>query len=188
MLDATSLAGKLLVAMPALQGDCFEKAIILLLEHSHAGAFGLIINQPAEMSEGDIIHSVLDAYDANAFKHSAYIGGPVQSEQGFIIHPSSTTKSWQAEAKYDFGLSVTTSSDILSAIAEAKYSEHYLIALGYAGWDQGQLEQELQDNHWLVAETQPQHLFAMPCSKRYDFCLTELGISAAHLSALSGQA
>ncbi|NRA42951.1 MAG: YqgE/AlgH family protein [Pseudomonadales bacterium] len=188
MLDASSLAGKLLVAMPAHQGDCFEKAIILLLEHSQSGAFGLIINQPDQLTEGDIIHSVLDAYDADAFKQTAFIGGPVHAEQGFIIHPSSPTTRWQAEAQYDFGISVTTSSDILTAIAEANYSAHYLIALGYAGWDQGQLEQELQDNHWLVAETQPQRLFAMSWSKRYDFCLNELGISAAHLSAMSGQA
>jgi len=191
MDTADTLQGHLLIAMPGLNDPNFDHTVTYMLEHNEGGAFGLIINRPIEMDFGDILSQLsLESEDAALNSQPVMLGGPVQPERGFVLHMSDNgdDKRWDSTAKIDNSISVTTSPDILSALAAGNGPEESLFVLGYAGWDAGQLETEIADNAWLNVSASPEILFNTPMRKRWEASTRLLGIDPASISSEAGHA
>lgn len=179
-----SLRGQFLIATPYLGDPQFQGGLIYLCEHSEEGALGLMVNRPLDVTLGDILNQ-LDI-DSDEITAPVYSGGPVQMERGFVLHHPSA--SWQNTATVEDGVQLTTSRDILTAIAAAEGPGHYLVMLGYAGWGEGQLESELASNAWLTCPATPDLLFDTPWAQRYRAALKRIGVDLTQLSETVGHA
>lgn len=172
MTNSQSLKHHFLIAMPSLHDTNFYKSVIYLHEHSADGAMGLIINKPLQINLENILQHLKIDIDCGAIRNNPVImGGPVQPEQGFVIHPSNPKKA------DDIDLTVSTSKDLLVAIAKGNGPEKFLITLGYSGWGSGQLEQELNRNDWLTAPLDPNIIFSVPIHQRWVKAAELLGIN-----------
>ena len=165
-----SLQGHFLVAMPTLQDGFFEGALVYILDHSEDGAIGLVVNQTLNIHTSTLLHEFDNSYDR--LKTSALVisGGPVDTHRGFVLHRPSNHK-WEGQTGLTEQLSLTNSPDILKAKSLGDDIGEYLIALGYSGWDAGQLEQEITDNHWLSISTEPTAILHLATEQRLDACL-----------------
>jgi putative transcriptional regulator len=187
MADVTPLTNQLLIAMPALRDPNFARGVTFLCQHGEDGAMGLMINRLSEYRLGDVLaqmnmHSEIpDVVDAPVL-----IGGPVQPERGFVLH--SPTGDWESSFRISEQISVTTSRDILLAIAAGNGPRHAVVTLGYSGWSPGQLEQELCDNHWLTAPVSPQVLFQTPLEERWEAAASLVGVNLLQLASYAGHA
>lgn len=179
-----SLRGHFLIATPYLGDPQFQGGVIYLCEHSGDGALGLMVNRPLDVSLGDILEQ-LDM-DGDGLSDPVYSGGPVQIERGFVLHDPSAR--WQNTAAVGDGIQLTTSRDILTAIAAGEGPGHFLVMLGYAGWGEGQLETELASNAWLTCPATPDLLFDTPWSQRYGAVLKRIGVDLNQLSESVGHA
>lgn len=179
-----SLRGYFLIATPYLGDPRFQGGVIYLCEHSEDGALGLMVNRPLEVSLGDIL-SQLDM-DSEDITDPVFSGGPVQMERGFVLHDPSV--GWQNTAAVEDGVQLTTSRDILTAIAAGAGPDHYLVMLGYSGWGEGQLESELASNAWLTCPATPDLLFETPWALRYGAVLKRIGVDLNQLSESVGHA
>lgn len=185
MTEFNSLADHFLIAMPALQDPFFGQSLVYLFEHNSEGAMGLVVNQPTELSLADVLNQLQPEQEppTHTADISIHSGGPVQTERGFVMHPPGT--SYQSTV--DLGaLSITNSQDILAAIADGKGPEQFLIALGYAGWGAGQLEEELKGNTWLSCPASHAIIFDTPVEERRAAAAASLGIQLSQLSHLAG--
>lgn len=178
-----TFAQHLLVATRNLQDPYFKNGVIYVCEHDEDGAMGLMINHPtsltlAQLCEKSDAAVPLDAHgDAIVFD-----GGPVAQDRGFVLH--SDDASFESTLPLQEGLSITTSKDVLSAFAAKDATpQHYLVALGYSGWSEGQLEQEIQENAWLTIPADLRLLFGTPIHRRWDQSISTLGIHAWQLSS-----
>lgn len=187
-MDLTSLARQLLIAMPQLDDPGFEQTITYMVEHDDEGAMGLTLNRPRP----DVTLSrVFESMDINPRVtvdeacHPVVAGGPVEPATGFILHPP-CERMWQSTVVLQPGLWLTTSRDVLEAIACGTGPAHSLIALGYAGWEAGQLEQELADNAWLAAPAEPSMVFDVPFTERWHAAARQLGVDLHLLSTQAG--
>ncbi len=181
------LRGHLLLAMPSLNAGLFSKSVTYICEHGEAGAMGLIINRPLDLTISEIfthlkIDSVSD-YNCNA----VMAGGPVQVDQGFVLHRDAST-CWESCTNVSNEILLTTSKDILSAIAQNKGPKEHLIALGYAGWSPGQLEEELNQNSWLTTPADSDIIFSTPYEERLSAAASKIGIDMNLISAQAGHA
>jgi len=185
-----NLTGHLLIAMPGMTDPNFDHTVSLILEHHEEGAVGLVINRPIGMEFGDILEQLeLPVNNKNLAGQPVLNGGPVQPERGFVLYSdSSDMAGWESTAAINDTLRVTTSPDILDAIAAGEGPEQPLFILGYAGWGAGQLEQELADNAWLSVDVSPEILFDTPMNKRWEAATKLLGIDPASLSSVAGHA
>lgn len=182
-----SLAGHLLIAMPGMADPNFEKTVTYICEHSESGALGLIINRPMAMELGDVLEQLsLDTTDDKITSQPVLRGGPVQTERGFVLHES--PREWDATAAIDGTIYVTTSQDILSALAGGDGPARSLVVLGYAGWGAGQLEAEIAANSWLSVPATPQIVFETPFDKRWEESAGILGVDLLNLSSEAGHA
>jgi putative transcriptional regulator len=187
MSEPTPLTNQLLIAMPALRDPNFARGVAFLCQHGEDGAMGLMINRLSEYRLGDVLaqmnlHSELvEVVDAPVL-----IGGPVQPERGFVLH--SPGGSWESSFRISDRISVTTSRDILVAIAAGKGPRQAMVALGYSGWSPGQLEQELCDNHWLTAPAADQVLFDTPLEDRWEAAAHLVGVNLIQLASYAGHA
>lgn len=176
-----------LIAMPHMADPNFAQTLIYLVEHNRDGAMGLIVNRPSGLNLGDVLEQLRpDEPVAQGRQHlPIFSGGPVQTDRGFVLHPSDA----QFQATVDLGpLGVTTSQDILFAIADGYGPPQHFIALGYAGWEPGQLETELIENAWLSCPAQPHILFEMPADQRLTAAAASLGVDLRLLSSQVGHA
>ncbi len=183
----SSLRDCFLVAMPGLKDPNFARSVTYIFEHSDKGAMGIVINLPLTITLQDIFESMAIHSEPNIFSHTPVLaGGPVQPERGFILHPNLPPQTgpspWQSTLTLNTFLSITTSKDILEAIALGKGPEKKLIALGYAGWEANQLEEEFKQNSWLHIKASPEILFETPYQDRWQATLDQMGI---HLGSLS---
>jgi len=170
--------------MPGLQDSNFYRTVTYICEHTEQGAMGIIINRPLDFELADILNQMdITPEILNATHQPIFSGGPVQTERGFVLHP--TGQSWEATTQIASGISVTTSQDILRAIAAGKGPEQSLVALGYAGWGEGQLEQELASNSWLSGPADAQVIFTQPPEQRWKAAAQLLGVD---LNLMSGEA
>ncbi|NKB46601.1 MAG: YqgE/AlgH family protein [Legionellales bacterium] len=184
MTQATYLNNHLLIAMPSLQDPNFNQTVIYVCEHSSKGAIGIVINRPTDLSL-DYIFGQMDI--KVAYEPANHIpvmqGGPIQTERGFILH--NPTKAYRSSLKTypkeQEGLAVTTSQDILEELAMGKGPKEILVALGYAGWEAGQLEEEMIQNVWLSCTTAPDIIFNTPFDKRWEAAAALIGIHNMHL-------
>lgn len=177
----------LLIAMPQLADNHFANTLVYLVEHGEHGAMGLVVNRPMGLNLADVLPQLRS--DWVPAEHCQdipiFAGGPVHSERGFVLH--SADHAYQSTIALG-ELSLSSSQDVLFAIADGQGPQHYLITLGYAGWDSGQLEQELLDNVWLTCPCEPQILFQTPVEQRLNAAAALLGVNLALLSAEAGHA
>jgi len=184
MESATSLSNHFLIAMPGLQDSNFYRTVTYICEHDEQGAMGIIINRPLDFDLADILNQMeITPESTESIHQPIFSGGPIQTERGFVLH--STGQSWDATVQVTPEISITTSRDILGAIASGKGPENSLVALGYAGWSEGQLEQELTSNAWLSGPADSQIIFTQPPEQRWKAAAQLLGVD---LNLMSGEA
>ncbi len=188
MTEVKSLQNHLLIAMPSLDDPYFERSLTYICEHNEEGAMGIVINQPSSMNLKELLEQTDKALEVVAHKQDDIIlaGGPVNQERGFVLH--SDQGQWASSLTLADNIVITTSKDILTAIGSNSGPEKSVIALGYAGWTAGQLEQELQDNVWLTIEADPEILFNTPIHKKWQAAVNKLGIDVWQLTPDVGHA
>ena len=191
MTDATYLTGHLLIAMPAMQDPNFVKTVTYICEHSDQGALGIVINRPLDMDLGTIFDQLsLESADPELARQPVLQGGPVHQERGFVLHePADTSdREFDATLAVTDAIRVTTSQDILTAMARGQGPKRALVALGYAGWGAGQLETELVQNAWLSVPASPKIIFDTPFDQRWRESAKLSGIDLNTISHQAGHA
>ncbi|MNM75441.1 hypothetical protein D3C81_872260 [compost metagenome] len=183
----TYLKNHFLIAMPHMADPNFAQTVTYLVEHNEQGAMGLVINRPSGLSLSDVLEQLRpdELPPARCQAMNIFSGGPVQTDRGFVLHP--TGKHYQATLELG-DLALSTSQDVLFAIADGSGPERSLITLGYAGWDAGQLEAELSDNAWLTCPADLAVLFDTPAEQRLSAAAERLGINLSLLTAQAGHA
>lgn len=192
--EPDSLAGKILIAMPGMDDKRFARALVYLCAHSAEGAMGIILNQPAPASSSfaDLLIQ-LDIIPEDerirlpklARAMTVQNGGPVETTRGFVLH-SSDYYIESATLPIDGDFSLTTTLEVLKAIAEGRGPKEAILTLGYAGWAAGQLESEIQWNGWLHCPADPSLVFGRDLASKYDRALKKLGIDIGMLSRDAG--
>ena len=188
-----NLTNHFLVAMPNMQDPNFKGSVIYVCEHNDEGAMGIVINLPIDISVGNMLEQIeierdLPVNDQASLEQPVFNGGPVSVDRGFVLHLHQHDDHFDSSINITDKVAVTTSKDILPLLGTSEAPEKFLVALGYAGWSAGQLEQELAENTWLTTEADPDVVFNTPISERWDKAVAQLGISAAHLSTDKGHA
>ncbi len=187
MNGATDLTNHFLIAMPQLADPNFFHTVTYICEHNADGALGIVINRQLELTLGEVLeHMQIQTTDLEIGDRPVYLGGPVQPERGFVLH--TPNGSWDSTMAITDRIGITTSRDILAAIAEGGGPDSALVALGYAGWGAGQLEQELADNAWLSGPADEQILFQHPAEERWAAAAALLGVDLNLLSGDPGHA
>lgn len=184
----TSLKHHFLIAMPHLDDYHFGRSVTYICDHNEDGAVGLIINHPLPLFLPDILSNM--GIPHASFAHPSepvYSGGPLHSGRGFVLHRP-TQRQWESTVQLDETLSVTTSRDVLEAIGNNKGPAQVIMALGYAGWGAGQLEEELGDNLWLCCPADPEIFFSVPPADRWSAAAQLAGIELAQMSLEAGHA
>jgi putative transcriptional regulator len=184
---ADYLTNQFLIAMPSMDDPNFAQTVTLICEHSERGALGIVINRTLPMTLGDVFEQLgLDASRSRVNDQPVLRGGPVQTERGFVLH--SPGGPWESSLPFSSRMHLTTSRDILDALAAGEGPESAAIALGYAGWDAGQLEDEMARNAWLTVNADERLLFATPVEQRWHAAARLLGVDLATLSSDAGHA
>ncbi len=187
IMQHTNLTNQFLIAMPALTDPNFFHTVTYVCTHNEDGAMGIVINRRTDLKLGDILKQMEIEPEHDVAKDiPIYDGGPVQKERGFVIHRP--RGSWDAMLAVGEDMSVTTSRDILAAVARGEGPQQTLIALGYAGWGAGQLEREIADNAWLNGPADQRILFETPLEERWQAAAALLGVDFDRLSADAGHA
>ncbi|WP_460878541.1 YqgE/AlgH family protein [Rhodanobacter koreensis] len=182
-----TLTGHFLIAMPSLAEPPFSRGVALLCQHDEDGAVGLLVNQLSEYRFGDVLAQMrLECTDSELADAPVLIGGPVQQERGFVLHRE--PGDWESSYRVNADWSVTTSRDILVAMAAGDGPRQAIMVLGYAGWDAGQLEQELMANAWLTAEACGRVVFDTPLEERWSAAAGLVGVDPRQLSGYAGHA
>ena len=188
---ATSLRGQLLIAMPGLLDPNFVHSVVYICQHSDEGAMGITINRALGLALSQVFEQLDLDYSPPNGTQALLCGGPVEEQQGFVLHRP-TDKQWQATTAISDDIYLTTSRDIIDDMACEQGPDTALIALGYAGWTSGQLEHELLENAWLTvppdAKLLSQLLFDTPLEQRADVAAASLGINLSQLSNSAGHA
>ncbi len=191
-----NLTNHFLIAMPGMEDSSFTKSVIYLCEHTEKGALGLIINKPSEINLQGLLAKVdLSLGRDDLTDEPVFQGGPVQTERGFVLHdPMLASNEEKSEAAYastmqiDGGLEMTTSKDVLEALATGAGPRRVLVTLGYSAWGEGQLESELGENAWLTVSADSNIIFDTPVDQRYDRALSLLGLQSWMLTHQAGHA
>jgi putative transcriptional regulator len=192
-----SVAGQLLVAMPSLMDPTFGGTVVFVAEHNPQGAMGIVVNRPADMSLASLFARIDLQPETNDLSGAddgsdipVMIGGPVQTDRGFVLHEP--VGQWSSTLRVAGGLpeiGLTSSRDILEATAKGQGPDRLLVALGYSGWGEGQLDAELAANAWL---TVPLHdadvLFSVAPEERLNAAFAMLGVDPLNLSGAVGHA
>ena len=189
--NATCLTGHLLIAMPAMQDPNFVRTVTYICEHSDQGALGIVINRPLDMDLGAIFDQLaLEPADPDLARQPVLQGGPVHQERGFVLHEpaEASGREFDATLAVTDAIRVTTSQDILTAMARGQGPKRALLALGYAGWGAGQLENELVQNAWLSVPASPRIIFDTPFEERWRESARLLGIDLNTISNQAGHA
>ena len=187
MTFATSLTNHFLIAMPGLEDPNFSRTVTYICEHNEQGAMGIIINRPMEIRLGEVLDQLdIDIQDRAANDQIVYLGGPIQTDRGFVLHAGAAT--FDSTLKVTSEIHVTTSRDILEAMAIGNGPTHSLVALGYAGWSSGQLEQELSSNSWLSGPADIATLFTVPAPERWQAAAQLLGVDMNLMIGEAGHA
>ncbi len=173
--------------MPSLADPNFSRTVTLLCEHTADGALGVVINRTVGMALGDVFEQLdIDPKQAHHSDAPIYLGGPVQNDSGFVLHEP--LGSWESTLPINETLGLSTSQDILRAIAENRGPDSWLVALGYAGWGPGQLEQEISENAWLNGPADNNIVFRLPDDQRWQAAAAKLGVNLTTLSGDAGHA
>lgn len=181
-----SLRDHFLIAMPGLNDSSFAHTVTYICEHSDKGAMGVVINTATPMLLKEIF-SQMDLNDlSDQGDQIVMSGGPVQPERGFVLH--SNDAKWQSTLEISADISLTASRDIITALAEGRGPKQCLVALGYAGWGEGQLEAEIAANSWLTVPADKDIIFSTPLQERWTSAAQTLGIDVNLISSTAGHA
>ncbi|MFM1990476.1 MAG: hypothetical protein RJA99_3433 [Pseudomonadota bacterium] len=184
---ATNLTNHFLLAMPNMADPNFGGAVVFIAEHSAKGALGLVINRPMELDLQSLFERIdLKLEIAPLASNPVFFGGPVQTDRGFVLHQPLGT--WNSTVSIGDTLGLTSSKDVLEAVAVGEGPQRLLVTLGYAGWGPGQLEDEIARNAWLTVEADPRVIFDTPVPQRLSRAYGLLGIDPAFLSSSAGHA
>ena len=194
-LGSGYLDGQMLVAMPSMTDERFQRSVIYLCAHSAEGAMGIVINRrAADLSFSDLLVQLGIIPEGEeirlprtAERMSVLMGGPVETSRGFVLHTPDFFLS-ESTLPIDDGVCLTATVDILRAIARGKGPASAVLALGYAGWSPGQLESEIQSNGWLNCPADPALIFDTGLDAKYDLALRKIGIDLSMLSSEAGHA
>jgi putative transcriptional regulator len=186
-LDERSLSDQFLIAMPAMTDPNFAHTVTYLCDHGPEGALGIVINRPLGLTLGEVLEQLeLEVRDPQTAAQQVYFGGPVLPQRGFVLHEPG--QRYGSTLCVNERICVTTSRDILVAIAEGHGPKRSLVALGYAGWGAGQLEDEIGDNAWLSAPGDARLVFELAPERRWDAAARSIGVDPARLSGVAGRA
>jgi putative transcriptional regulator len=187
-MDRGYLSGKLLIAMPGISDPRFERALILICAHDESHAMGLAVNRPVEgLSVPDLLERLDIKSEIKAPPDLVLLGGPVERERGFVLHTDDYTG--EHSLPVGNGLTLTATRDVLEALAQAgDHPRRALLALGYAGWGAGQLENEIRENVWLTCDADESLVFSADHARKWSQALAKLGVDAERLSAAAGRA
>lgn len=181
------LTGQLLIAMPQMADDRFDRSVIFLCVHNREGAMGLIVNRVSnEMTFPELLSQVGVESGPNMTTVPVHIGGPVETGMGFVLHTSDYQQSNTIKVNDDFSLTHTI--EILKDIAEGRGPRRVMLALGYAGWGAGQLDSEIQANSWLNVPADESILFGGEQQEKWERSIAKLGIDVSLLSGEAGHA
>lgn len=187
MAAMTSLTNSFLIAMPSLADPNFHHSVAYICEHNEHGAMGLVLNHPLDLDLGEVLnHLGMAADDPIVAGQQVYFGGPVQQERGFVLHRP--PGDWNSMLTVTAEIAVSTSRDILQSIADGHGPKDAFIALGYAGWAAGQLEEEIAANAWLSGPASHDIIFSVPSEQRWRAAAALLGVNFDHLSDDVGHA
>ncbi len=187
MDETTYLTGHLLIAMPSMADPNFHHTVTYICEHNEHGALGLIINRPLDIDLGEVFQQLSLASTSDNIANTPILrGGPVELERGFVIHES--PDEWESTATVRDSIKVTTSQDILSAMAAGDGPNRAVVVLGYAGWGAGQLEYEITENAWLNTPASTHIVFETPFEQRWQEAAELMGVDLATISTQAGHA
>ncbi len=189
-----NLTNHFLIAMPGLSDELFGRSVVYMCEHSDRGALGLVINKPSDILLPRLFEKVdLPLGREDLAQQPVFQGGPVQTERGFVLHDA-IDGGTEGESVYAStmtipgGLEMTTSKDVLEAMASGAGPRRVFVTLGYASWGKGQLESEITENSWLTVEADPALIFDTPVAERYEKAMALLGLQPWMLSPDAGHA
>jgi putative transcriptional regulator len=193
---AMNLTHHFLIAMPGLQDASFARSVVYLCEHSPRGALGLVINKPTDINLGNLFAKVdLPLGRDDLARTPVLQGGPVQTERGFVLHEAGHAEGavagepvFPSTLTIPGGLEMTTSKDVLEAIATGAGPRKLLVTLGYSAWGEGQLESELAENSWLTVDADPRVIFDTPIEERWSAAAGLVGIDPLRLPGYAGHA
>jgi putative transcriptional regulator len=182
-----SLANQLLIAMPGMDDPNFSSTVTLVCQHNEEGALGIVINRPLTLDLGGLFKQLeIDASNARAADRAVVLGGPVSAERGFVLHDAD--QSYEHSLAISSEIKLTLSRDIIEAMAAGGGPPRSLVALGYAGWEAGQLEQEMLANSWLTVTATSEIVFEVPFAERWTAAAGTLGVDLSRLSSDAGHA
>ena len=183
----TDLSNHFLLAMPNMADPNFSGAVVLIAEHNDRGALGLVVNKPTTMTLSALLQRIdLAQGDDEQTRTPVFYGGPVQTDRGFVLHQPQG--EWNSTVSISPEIALTTSRDVLEAVADGSGPPRLLVTLGYAGWGPGQLEAEISQNAWLTVQADPALLFDTPAEERFIHAYQMLGIDPALLAPAAGHA
>ena len=187
MHPQNSLNNHLLIAMPGMADPNFNSTVTLVCEHNDEGALGIVINRPSTLDLGGLFQQLsVDDADERIASAPVLDGGPVARERGFVLHtPSGEFESTVTVSK---DIQLTLSRDVIDSLAAGTGPDRSVVALGYAGWDAGQLEQEMLHNTWLTVPATPELIFDVPFEERWASAAESMGIDISKLSPHAGHA
>jgi putative transcriptional regulator len=190
-----NLTNHFLIAMPGLSDEVFGRSVVYMCEHSERGALGLVINKPSDILLPELFEKVdLELHRQDLMRTPVFQGGPVQTERGFVLHEAVVAGDDTKESVYastmtiEGGLEMTTSKDVLEAMAEGAGPPKVFVSLGYASWAPGQLESEITENSWLTVAADPALIFETSVEQRYEQAMKLLGLEPWMLSRDAGHA
>jgi len=195
MVETGFLTNHFLIAMPNLLDPSFFHSVTYICEHNEHGAMGVIINQPLEITMGELMEQLGEKAPAHIRgERTIYQGGPVNVERGFVLHRP--LGQWESTLSVTDEIGLTSSNDIIRSMADRPSEDSssniapqdYLITLGYAGWGAGQLEAEILDNSWLTNEASPEILFQTKPELRWEAAASLLGVNINQLTGEAGHA
>jgi putative transcriptional regulator len=182
-----NLTNQFLIAMPSMDDPNFARTVVFVCEHSDKGAMGIVINRATDLTLARLFDKIDLRLEIAPWRDEPVLyGGPVQTERGFVLHAPAGNYSSTLNVGEDVGL--TTSKDVLEAVADGSGPPRLLVTLGYAGWAAGQLEHELAGNGWLTVAADTRVLFDTPLDARFDAALALLGVDRLNLISQAGRA
>ena len=184
---ASSLANHFLIAMPDMADPNFGSAVVFVAEHGPKGALGLVINRPTDLDLATLFDRIdLKLDEGERAREPVYYGGPVQRDRGFVLHRP--LGRWNSTVAVSDELGLTSSKDVLEAVAQGEGPEGMLVTLGYSGWGPGQLEDEIARNAWLTVPADARLIFDTPVDERFLGAFQLLGVNPAFLASSAGHA
>lgn len=187
MAEPIRLTNHFLIAMPTLKDPNFFHGVTYVCEHGEQGAMGLMINRPLDINMGDVLQQMnIPTKLEGVRRQPIFLGGPVQCERGFVLHKPHG--DWEITLKITDDIGVTSSRDILEAIAAGQGPEFSLVVLGYAGWGPGQLEREMSENAWLNVPADDRVVFGTSYEQRWEAAAALSGVDIHRMSGHIGHA